>query len=69
MNLVCDPATCAVESHDHTMSVHHKTGVDLDTPEAMICGDCDRPAFYDYADDRYHHNVEPERGCFLISAE
>lgn len=33
------------------------------------CRDCHRPAYYDHADDQYHHAAEPSRGCFLIPAE
>ncbi len=68
MRLVCDPASCATETHDHTTPVDVE-GNDVDPAVPMICGDCLRPAYYDYADDQYHHNQEPERGCFLIPSE
>ena len=33
------------------------------------CGHCQRPTYWDYAEDRRRHAVDPERGCFLIPAE
>lgn len=32
----------------------------------LVCDDCGRPTFYDYADEAYHHALDPARGCFLI---
>lgn len=40
---------------------------DCDSP--MVCGDCGRVIFYDYGDELYHHDTEPQRGCFLIPPE
>jgi hypothetical protein len=35
----------------------------------MSCHDCGRPAYYDYADESYHHATDAGRPCFLIEAE
>lgn len=40
-----------------------------DNDKPMVCEHCGRPIYYDYADEAYHHAVEPQRGCFLIPAE
>lgn len=40
-----------------------------DEGQPMTCGDCGRATYYDYGDEAYHHDNEPERGCFLIPAE
>lgn len=44
-------------------------GNDLDPAQPMTCNDCGRPAFYDYADESYHHAVNPANGCWLIRPE
>lgn len=33
------------------------------------CGGCERPAYYDDADDSYHHANRADEGCGLIPAE
>lgn len=33
------------------------------------CMECGRPAFYDNADDQYHHAANRHIGCFLIPSE
>jgi hypothetical protein len=35
----------------------------------MRCADCQRPAYYDCTDERYHHALRPAEGCFLIGPE
>lgn len=35
----------------------------------MLCHDCGRPAYYDRADDQYHHAMDAGAGCFLIPGE
>lgn len=36
----------------------------------MVCNDCNTPAYYDRADEQYHHAVAAnERACFLIGFE
>lgn len=35
----------------------------------MKCNDCDRPAYYDYGDENYHHAKDAGRGCFLIAPD
>lgn len=37
--------------------------------ERQRCPDCGRFTFYDESESRYRHVTEPDRGCFLISAE
>lgn len=37
--------------------------------QPMRCQGCDRPAFYDYDDDQYHHAVDAATPCFLVPAE
>ncbi len=44
-------------------------GATLDEPGPMICNDCGRPAYYDRADEQYHHAINAEQGCFLIRSE
>lgn len=35
----------------------------------MRCNDCDRPTYYDYDDEDYHHASRPFIGCFLIASD
>lgn len=34
-----------------------------------LCQDCQQPAYYDTADENYHHAYDPSDGCFLIPSE
>lgn len=56
-------------TRDYTTDTCTRTGAPLDPPQPMRCGDCDRPTYYDYADEAYHHATDPADGCFLVSAE
>lgn len=40
-----------------------------DCAVAFRCQHCGRPAYYDPADEAYHHAARPWRGCFLIPPE
>jgi len=52
-------------------SLHTHRPIDyLDEDDRPLrCSDCDRPIYYDYADEGYHHALEPGVGCFLIGPE
>lgn len=51
------------------MTPHNQEDRFDDEGQPLVCGDCNRPMYYSYADEAYHHDVNPERGCFLIPAE
>ncbi len=55
------------------MTRHYTADVDREgnrVPDhPMRCHDCNRPAYYDTADEDYHHAEAPHVGCFLIRAE
>lgn len=46
-----------------------RDGHDLDRPEPMRCNDCTRPAYYDRADENYHHAINAGIACWLIRSE
>lgn len=56
---------------DHGMPGRRDEAVELegDLLVPMTCHGCGRPAYYDTADDRYHHATDPDVGCFLIPGE
>lgn len=64
--------TCTIETHDHFGQFENFQNGGTWPPhcsDELICNDCGRNAYYDRADERYHHLIDPERGCFLIPPE